>query len=149
MTTVERSTSLDVTRLAEVELIEAWSKGEPGDRVRFAFPIAAPATDSISLAYAEIEPGGAIPWHVDSAAEEIVLVLEGRVEVSLEAYASAETTPVELGCAVCLPAGRVHRVSNPGPGKSRTVHVFGAAGVAVTFADPLMPFEKRTIGEAG
>jgi quercetin dioxygenase-like cupin family protein len=148
MTIVDRSTSLDVTRLAELELVEAWSKGEPGDRVRFAFPIAAPATGSVSLAYAEIEPGGAIPWHADSAAEEIVLVLEGRVEVSLETYRSAETTPVDAGCAVCFPAGRAHRVHNPGPGSSRTVHIFGAAGVAVTFADPLMPFDQRTIGEA-
>jgi quercetin dioxygenase-like cupin family protein len=148
MTTVEHAASLDVTRLAELDLVEAWSKSEPGDRVRFAFPIAAPATDSVSLAYAEIEPGGAIPWHADSAAEEIVLVLEGRVEVSLETYRSAETKAIEAGCAVCFPAGRAHRVHNPGPITSRTVHVFGAAGVAVTFADPLMPFDQRTIGEA-
>ena len=148
MTTADRTTSLDVTRLADLDLVEAWSKSEPGDRVRFAFPIAAPATGSVSMAYAEIEPGGAIPWHVDSAAEEIVLVLEGRVEVSLESYQAEETTSIEAGCAVCFQAGRAHRVHNPSAGRSRTVHVFGAAGVAVTFGDPLMPFDQRTIGEA-
>ena len=86
MTIADRTTGLPITRLSQLDLFEAWSKAEPGDRVRFAFPIAAPATGSISMAYAEIDPGGAIPWHVDSAAEEILLVLEGRVEVSLEGY---------------------------------------------------------------
>lgn len=146
--TTENMPALRATRLTDVELLEAWSKGTPGDRVRFAFPIAAPATGSISMAYAEIEPGGAIPWHVDSAAEEIILVLDGRVEVSLEGYGADETVLLEAGCAVCLPAGRAHRVHNPGAATSRTVHAFPAAGVAVTFADPLMPFDLRTIGEA-
>lgn len=148
MTVADRATGLPVTRLTQLDLFEAWSKAEPSDRVRFAFPIAAPATGSISMAYAEIEPGGAIPWHVDSAAEEILLVLEGCVEVSLEGYQSEETATVESGCAVWFPASRAHRVHNPGSGPSRTVHAFAAAGVAVTFADPLMPLDQRVVGEA-
>jgi mannose-6-phosphate isomerase-like protein (cupin superfamily) len=148
MTTIDNQLTVQATRLAGVDLVEAWSKGTPDDRVRFAFPIAAPVTSSISLAYAEIEPGGAIPWHVDSAAEEILLVRAGRVEVGLEAYQADETVVVEAGCAVCFPAGRAHRVHNSGVATARTVHAFGAAGVAVTFADPLMPFDLRTVGEA-
>ena len=148
MTMIESKPTVQTTNLAELDLVEAWSKGTPGDRVRFAFPIAAPATSSISLAYAEIEPGGAIPWHVDSAAEEILLVLAGRVEVGLEGYHADETVVVEAGCAVCFPGGRAHRVYNPADVTSRTVHAFGAAGVAVTFADPLMPFDLRKVGEA-
>src|SRR5207253_8726872 len=98
MTIADRTSSLDVTELAKLDLVEAWSKGTPDDRVRFAFPIAAPATRSVSLAYAELDPGGAIPWHIDSAAEEILLVLEGRVEVSLETYYDQDTVAIESGC---------------------------------------------------
>ena len=60
--------TLTITDLSSLELVEAWSKSEPSERVRFDFPISGETgATGASVAYAEIEPGGAIPIHHDSA----------------------------------------------------------------------------------
>ena len=132
-----------IVHLDRLELVEAWSAADPAERVRFAFPISADTgARTLALAYAVLEPGGAIPWHSDSAEEEVILVLEGAVELAIE----DEVQTVEAGSAVRLPAGRRHRVGNGGATRARTVHCFGTARDVVTFAAPLLPLGRTVLG---
>jgi len=53
--------TITITDLSSLELVEAWSKSAQSERVRFNFPISAETgATGASVAYAEIEPGGAL-----------------------------------------------------------------------------------------
>ena len=76
--------TLTTIDLSSLELVEAWSKGEPSQRARFDFPISGETgATGASVAYAEIEPGGGIPMHRDSA-NEVDLILEGELEFQVD-----------------------------------------------------------------
>jgi quercetin dioxygenase-like cupin family protein len=128
--------------LRNLELLEVWSKADPLERVSFAFPISADSgATGASLAYAELSPGGAIPPHIDSA-NEIVLVLEGAVQVEVD----GETQTMAPGNLVQITSGSRHRVANTSNGAARIVHFFDQAADTVTFDDPLMPLDTAVIG---
>ena len=69
--------TITTTDLSSLELVEVWSKTDSNERVRFDFPISGETgATGASVAYAVIEPGGAIPTHHDSA-NEVDIILEG------------------------------------------------------------------------
>ena len=94
--------------LGSLELVEIWSKADPSERVSFTFPISAETgAPASSVAYAEIAPGGGIPWHFDSA-NECDLILEGELEYVLEDGAKT----IGPGVLIQIPAETKHRVLN-------------------------------------
>ena len=106
--------------LSSLELVEVWSKSEQSERVRFDFPISGETgATGASVAYAEIEPGGAIPTHHDSA-NEIDLILEGELEYEL----GAETRSIGPGVLIQIPANVKHRVRNRSERPARLVFFF-------------------------
>jgi len=72
-----------IVNLGRLELQEEWSEHDPSERLRSAFALhRGMGTDQASVVYFELEPGGAVGTHTDSA-EEVVLVLEGAVQIAL------------------------------------------------------------------
>jgi quercetin dioxygenase-like cupin family protein len=128
--------------LQRLELNEVWSKADPGERVRFTFPISAvTGAEHSSVAYAELPPAGAIPNHFDSA-NEVVVVLDGPVEIQV----AGKTATVESSSLVEIPAYAKHRIVNTGSAPVRLLHLFDNATDVVTFDEPLMPLDRSVLG---
>src|ERR687893_470513 len=67
----------------EIEVEERWYESNPTMRFKMAVPFNAETGNKDSaVGYFEVEAGKALPTHTDSAGE-ILLCLEGRVEVTL------------------------------------------------------------------
>jgi quercetin dioxygenase-like cupin family protein len=125
--------------------VEAWSTSDPTERIRFDFPISAETgATAASVAYAEIEPGGAIPMHYDSA-NEVGIILEGELEYELD----AETRSIGPGVLIQIPAEVKHRVRNRGDRPARLVFFFDSARDVVVFDEPLMPMDATVLGGEG
>jgi quercetin dioxygenase-like cupin family protein len=128
--------------LNQLEMLDAWYEDAPAMRVRVNFPFyAATGNQSTAVVYFAIEPGHYLGTHTDSA-EEIVLVLSGRVEASL----GQEKGPLSAGQAVLIPAMVPHGVRNIGEETARCVGFFSAAAVESTFDRPVLPFGEATVG---
>ena len=131
--------SIDLNGL---ELLEVWPKSDPARRVRFTFPISAETgARRSSVAYAELPGGGAIPAHLDSA-NEVVLVLDGPVEFEID----GDVESVPPGHLVQIAAATKHRVSNHGANTARLVFFFDEAADVVSFDEPLMPLDRSVVG---
>lgn len=136
---------MDVAYLAESQLVECWSKGDPTARMKCSDAlIFSEKADSLALVHILLEPGGRVPPHTDSA-EEVVLVLEGTVE----AHVGDESGTLEAGGMVLIPAMALHSIRNVGDGTARMLGFFSGAEVTSTFEEPLMPFEIRVFGPEG
>lgn len=127
-------------KLDSLDPMEGWSASDTTMRFRSAFPLhAAAGTDRTSVVYFEVDPGGALPTHTDSV-EEVVLVLDGEVDVQL-GEARGHLSAGELAL---VPAMVPHSVHNHGTSVARCVGFFAGARVVTTFADALMPPGIRT-----
>ncbi len=136
---------MDVARLNEDELVECWSKADPGARMRCSNTLIffgkAQSSDLVQMV---LEPGGSVPTHTDSA-EEVVLVLEGTVE----ARVGDESGTLEVGGMVLIPAMAPHSIRNVAGEPARMLGFFAGAEVISTFVEPLMPWEMRVFGPEG
>ena len=142
--------SLSVIVLDHLRLAEVHSKSDPAQVVRYAYPISdASGAQTLSLAYTELGPGGAIPWHYDSTDDEVLLVLDGEVEVTVQVSIEHESATVARGSALHIPAHKPHTVRNVASATARAVHLFGRPAVTVTFADPVMPLDVTVVGGYG
>src|ERR687889_1621653 len=87
-------------QLNEIEVEERWYESDPTMRFKIALPFnAETGNEDSAVGYFEVEPGNALPTHTDSA-EEILLCLEGRVEVTL----GNERSQISAGAGVVVPA---------------------------------------------
>jgi quercetin dioxygenase-like cupin family protein len=137
--------TITTTDLSSLELVEAWSKIEPSERVCFDFPISGETgATGASVAYAEIEPGGAIPMHYDSA-NEVDIILEGELEYELD----AEARSIGPGVLIQIPAEVKHRVRNRGDRPARLVFFFDSPHDVVVFDEPVMPMDATALGGEG
>ena len=133
------------TDLSSLELVEVWSKSDPTERVRFDFPISGETGASgASVAYAEIDPGGAIPMHHDSA-NEVDIILEGELEYDV----NGEAKVIGPGVLVQIPSEVKHRVRNRGERPARLVFFFDGPSDVVVFDEPLMPMDATVLGGEG
>jgi quercetin dioxygenase-like cupin family protein len=137
--------TLTITDLSSLELVEAWSKSEPSERVRFDFPISGETgATGASVAYAEIEPGGAIPMHHDSA-NEVDIILEGELEYEMD----AEARSIGPGVLIQIPAEVKHCVRNRSDRPARLLFFFDTPSDVVVFDEPLMPMDATVLGGEG
>ena len=119
-----------------------WYEDDPAMRVTVDFPFfAQTGTASTAAVYFEIAPGHYLGTHTDSA-EEILLLLAGRVEATL----GDERGPLSAGQAALIPALVPHGVRNTGDEVARCVGFFSAATVESVFDRPLLPFGTRHVG---
>jgi quercetin dioxygenase-like cupin family protein len=125
--------------LRQLELQEEWSEHDPSERLRSAFVLhKAMGSEHFSAVYFELEPGGAVGTHTDSA-EEVVLVLEGAVQITL----GVEESSLSTGELALVPAMVPHSVRNVGTETARAVGFFASARVVSTFEKPLLPSGLR------
>jgi quercetin dioxygenase-like cupin family protein len=125
--------------LGQLELQEEWSEQDPSERLWSAFALhKGMGSDQASVVYFELEPGGAVGTHTDSA-EEVVLVLEGTVRITL----GDEQGILSTGEFALVPAMVPHSVRNDGTGRARGIGFFASAHVISTFEQPLLPSGLR------
>ncbi len=79
------------------------------------------------MVYFELAPGCALGTHTDSA-EEVLLVLEGTVEVTV----GEATSEAGAGTFVLVPKGAPRNVRNVGDGPARVVGFFPSDHVTAT-----------------
>jgi quercetin dioxygenase-like cupin family protein len=121
--------------LGQLELQEEWSEQDPSERLWSAFALhKGMGSDQASVVYFELEPGGAVGTHTDSA-EEVVLVLEGTVRITL----GDEQGILSTGEFALVPAMVPHSVRNTGRVAARAIGFFASARVISSFEHPLLP----------
>jgi quercetin dioxygenase-like cupin family protein len=126
----------------ELELEPAWSEGDPTLRTRDGYLLhAGHGTTASSAVLFEIDPGCHIGRHFHTA-EEMVLVLEGSVEVTV----GDETAAVPRGGVAFAPALVWHNVRCASDEPARCVGFFAAASVDSVYEDVVMPDETRVRG---
>ncbi|MDF2702317.1 MAG: cupin protein [Rubrobacteraceae bacterium] len=129
-------------RIDQLELMEVWYEDDPTMRLRVNFPFfLGTGTKSTAVVYFEIEPGYRLGTHTDSA-EEIILILEGEAEVSLE----DERGRLSAGEMALVPAMVPHGLRNVGEETVRVAGFFSSNVVVSTFDRPMMPFNQRVVG---
>lgn len=115
--------------------MSGWFEGDSAARHRGNFPLGGGngAADS-AVVYVELEPGTRLEEHTDSP-EEILLVLEGEVEVAV----GDERARAHAGCLAVVPPMAPHVIRNVGKGVVRFVGFFPSPGVVSTFVAPMQP----------
>lgn len=115
----------------ELELAESSSPGDDSRDVRAAFPIHwQVGAVSTSMVYFELEPGMHLGTHTDSA-EEILVVLEGEVEATVD----GDTVRTGAGGIVVVPAMAPHDVRSVGSTAARVAGIFGANATVSLFEE--------------
>lgn len=129
-------------KLDELELLECWYENDPTMQVKVNFPFFLGAgTRNTAVVYFELEPGYRLGTHTDSV-EEILLILEGEVEVSL----GDEEGRLTAGEMALVPAMVPHGLRNVGDETVRVAGFFSSNVVVSTFDQPVMPFGQRVLG---
>lgn len=132
---------MNTIELQKLDLVEAWSKADPTERVRFTYAInGETGPQECAVAYAELEAGGAIPRHSDSSTE-LILVVDGSVEIE----SGGKVGTYGPGTLLEIPPDVKHRTENTGESPARLVLYFDRAANVVTFDDPLMPMEASSL----
>lgn len=130
-------------RLSELELGDAWYENDESVRWRDNLPLTpgAPGTSDVAAedfvaVYFEVDPGKRVGTHTDSK-EEILLVMEGTVTVSVE----DDEGELKSGEMTVVPSKVPHSVKNVGDKVAAVLGVFPAGEVHHEFDQPVMPFE--------
>jgi quercetin dioxygenase-like cupin family protein len=124
---------------AELELSDSWVEGEPAARWRTAAghgPSTGASSSGSSIL--EIDEGCLLPRHTDSA-EETIVVLSGRAEVTL----GTESAVVETGGAALVPQDVPHLVRNAGSETLRFLAIYAAADVVTRYEEEVQPDGER------
>jgi quercetin dioxygenase-like cupin family protein len=129
--------------LNDLELHEGWWDSDPERlRTRFALPMSwATGNASTSVLYVELEPGCGPGRHTDTP-EELLLVLEGEVEVEL----GEEKAVLGPGGIALIPSMVPHRFENAGSTPARVVGFFSSNVVIAEFEEAVQPIGQRVVG---
>jgi mannose-6-phosphate isomerase-like protein (cupin superfamily) len=130
------------TDLNTIELTEFIAKANPGQRCKATFPLlGAHGTKDIATVYIVIDPDEKLGNHMDSA-EEMLLVLEGEVEVTV----GSETGRLSKGQLAVVPKMVPHDINNTGGVTARILGFFGGANnIVATFDEVWSPTESNTV----
>lgn len=136
------TTEIVTASLDDLELHDGWLESDTSVHARFAFPMFwATGNASTAVLYVELEPGKGGPRHTDTP-EEILLVLDGEVEVTV----GDEVATARPGTLVLVPAMVPHSFRNAGSTTARIVGFFSASAVLAEFEEPVQPMNARVLG---
>lgn len=130
---------MHVTALEKLELADAWIEGDGLARWRSATahgPDDGASSSGSSLL--EVPAGCRLPRHTDSA-EEVVVVLDGRAEVTV----GDERSEVSAGQLALVPRDVAHEVRNSGDGTLRFLALYSATDVVTRYEEPVHPDGAR------
>jgi quercetin dioxygenase-like cupin family protein len=115
---------------------------DPGTAVAAAWPVHRDTgAASTAAVYFELAPGMRLPRHRDSA-EEVLVVLEGEVEVVV----GDEHALVGAGGLAVVPAMVAHEAINVGVGTARVAGIFSANTIVAVFEDEFEQTGGRVVG---
>lgn len=130
---------MTTARLSTEDRPEVWWESDPSVRVRADFPLNGNAgTESTAVVYFELEPGCKLGRHTDSA-EEVLLILQGTVEVTV----GEETSEASAGELALVPEMVPHSVHNVGTETARVVGFFPNGHIVSTFDEPYLPIGQQ------
>jgi quercetin dioxygenase-like cupin family protein len=136
---------MTTVNLNQLELMEFTGKDKPTQHCRATFPmLGAHGTQQSATVYFEIEPGDNLGRHTDSA-EELLLILEGEVEVTI-----GEETSLALKDTIALVPQMVpHDLRNIGNSTAKVLGFFGGANnIIATFDEVWLPTHSNTVNTA-
>jgi quercetin dioxygenase-like cupin family protein len=106
-----------------------------GPGLRAAFPISsAEGTAALAIVWMELDPGGMLSEHTDSA-EELLFVVEGEVEASV----GSEQGTLGAGEAAVVPALVPQGLRNVSGKTARVLGVFASSTNIAVFTEPHGP----------
>lgn len=115
--------------------LNSTSMMEMGDGLRVCFPVhSAAGAAATATVWMELDPGGVLPEHRDSA-EELLLVIEGEVQASI----GTETAILREGELGVVPAMVPHGLRNDSAQRARVLGFFGSSTNVATFSTPRGP----------
>lgn len=115
--------------LNKLELQEHWGRNQADMRCRATFPLlGAMGTENTAMVYFELEPGDQLGRHTDSA-EEVLLILQGSVEVSV----GQEQGQIAQGELALVPTMVPHNLRNIGQETAKVLGFFGSPNIVATF----------------
>jgi quercetin dioxygenase-like cupin family protein len=123
------------------ELLAAHHHDDPGNVVRAAWPVhRGTGARSTAAVYFELAAGAHLGTHTDSA-EEVLVVLDGEVEITV----GAERERARAGALAVVPAEVPHDVAAV-DGPAKVAGVFSANTIVSAFEDRWEPFGTRVLG---
>jgi quercetin dioxygenase-like cupin family protein len=130
----------------KLELAEFTGRDNPLQHCRATFPLlGAHGTEHSATVYFELEPGRHLGRHTDSA-EELLLILDGTVEVSV----GEEKGVLTKGDLALVPVLVPHDLRNTGNDKVRVLGFFGGANHIVSEFDAVwLPVNSNVIDTSG
>jgi quercetin dioxygenase-like cupin family protein len=131
--------------LNKLELNEFVAKNNPGQRCKATFPLlGAHGTKESAMVYIELDPGEELGTHTDSA-EEILLIMEGKVEAAV----NGEKAEASEGNLLLVPKMMPHNFRNTGKVKAKVLGFFGGANnIIATFENIWLPTESNKVDTA-
>lgn len=136
---------MTTVNLNALELAEFTGKFDSQQHCRSTFPmLGAHGTQHSATVYFELEPGKKLGRHTDSA-EELLLILEGTVEVSI----GDEKGILNKGELALVPVMVPHNLHNIGTSKAKVLGFFGGANhIVATFDQTWLPLDSNSVNTA-
>lgn len=136
---------MTTVNLNQLELNEFTGKENSKQHCRVTFPmLGAHGTQESATVYFELEPGDTLGRHTDSA-EELLLILEGEVEVII----GDDKGKAISGTIALVPKMVPHDMHNIGDKTAKVIGFFGGANnIVSTFDDAWMPIDANVISTA-
>ena len=121
--------------LNELPLHTTWAENAPQQRAHSTFPLlGSGANENTSVVYVELDPAEELGTHTDSA-EEILVILAGRVEVIV----GGEKAIVEAPGLAIVPTLVPHNLRNVGSERVKFAGVFPSQYLVATFENKWLP----------
>lgn len=127
--------------LNDLPLHTTWAENVPQQRAHSAFPLlGSSANEHTSVVYVELDPAEELGTHTDSA-EEVLLILEGRVEVIV----GDEKAVIEAPSLAVVPTMVPHNLRNVGTKRVKFAGVFPSVYLVATFDNKWQPDDTYVI----
>ena len=136
---------MTTVNLKQLELNEFIAKNDSNQHCKATFPmLGAHGTKKSATVYIELAPGDRLGRHTDSA-EELLLILEGNVEVMVGEDKGLAST----GTIALVPEMVPHDIKNTGTTTARIIGFFGGANnIVATFDQVWLPSESNVVDTA-
>ena len=137
---------MKTVNLNDLELNEFVGKNNKDQHCQATFPLlGAHGTKKSATVYIELAPGDRLGRHTDSA-EELLLILDGDVEISV----GDESGTAGTGTIAHVPEMVPHDIRNTGDTRARILGFFGGANnIIATFEEAWLQTESNSVDTAG
>ena len=128
--------------LNQLELNEFVGIEDNSQHCKATFPIiGAHGSEKLAAVYFELSPGDQLGRHTDSA-EELLFIVEGKVEVEV----GDEISEISSPSIALVPTMVPHNLRNIGESKAKVMGFFGGANnIVATFEQAMLPINTNVV----